>query len=180
MDSSEKTYVIDDLNVLDNLILQRYGTKPILPILNFEKNSNLKCKHCKIAVQNNDDLFDHLKICKIFQYTLFGEEVPKHIKKQSTHLKGFPLLKVDKTDFPKNVNVLHGKEIDLDNKTLVDASKEVIYIARAESWINENDFHKIGKCKNFNRLKNRLSTYNTGRLRNLDKFYYESIFVMRN
>ena len=61
---------------------------------------------------------------------------------------------------------------------MVDASKEVIYIARSESWVNENDFHKIGKCKNFNRLKKRLSTYNTGRLRNLDKFYYESLFVV--
>ena len=55
---------------------------------------------------------------------------------------------------------------------------QVIYIATTELYAKTNNF-KPGGVDEINKLKSRLSTYNTGRLKE-DSFYYSDIFMVSN
>jgi hypothetical protein len=55
---------------------------------------------------------------------------------------------------------------------------QVIYIATTELYAKTNNF-KLGGVDEVNKLKSRLSTYNTGRLQE-DSFYYSDIFMTSN
>lgn len=55
---------------------------------------------------------------------------------------------------------------------------QVIYIATTELYAKTNNF-KPGGVDDTNKLKSRLSTYNTGRLKE-DSFYYSDIFMVSN
>jgi hypothetical protein len=55
---------------------------------------------------------------------------------------------------------------------------QVIYIATTELYAKTNNF-KPGGVDEINKLKSRLSTYNTGRIKE-DSFYYSDIFMVSN
>jgi hypothetical protein len=55
---------------------------------------------------------------------------------------------------------------------------QVIYIATTELYAKTNNF-KVGGVDDTNKLKSRLSTYNTGRLKE-DTFYYSDVFMVSN
>jgi hypothetical protein len=55
---------------------------------------------------------------------------------------------------------------------------QVIYIATTELYAKNNNF-KSGGVDETNKLKSRLSTYNTGRVKD-DLFYYSDIFMVSN
>lgn len=55
---------------------------------------------------------------------------------------------------------------------------QVIYIATTELYAKTNNF-KVGGVDDITKLKSRLSTYNTGRVKE-DQFYYSDIFMVSN
>ena len=73
-------YKIEDYSEFIKDINQIYDIENQKINLNVKINENIACAYCKSNIVEHDDLLKHLFYCKTYEYTLFGEEIPKHLK----------------------------------------------------------------------------------------------------
>ena len=78
---STNKYMINDITELKSNLKKLYNIEEQEVILNHDKNNNLTCKKCSYNNFTLDMLCNHLKECESFRYTLFGEPVPKELRK---------------------------------------------------------------------------------------------------
>ena len=71
-------YYKDQINQISSVLKNIYNVKPIIPMLNY-KNLCIKCKLHRYTPHNNEEMISHLKECYSYEYTLFGEVMPKHL-----------------------------------------------------------------------------------------------------
>ena len=74
-----RAYMIQDLENVYTLINERYNTTPTTPELNHPRNPCIYCKTHRYYPGSNDEMISHLKECDTYEYTLFGESVPKNL-----------------------------------------------------------------------------------------------------
>ena len=99
----------------------------------------------------------------------------KHLKKELEDTKGeLEDTKGELEDTKEHALILQEMMVKDDPVTRT----QVIYIATTELYARNNNF-KSGGVDDTNKLKSRLSTYNTGRVRD-DLFYYSDIFMVSN
>ena len=67
-----------DIDQIASVLKNKYNVQPIIPISNY-KNPCIKCKTHRFTPSNNDEMISHLKECDTYEYTLFGESVPKNL-----------------------------------------------------------------------------------------------------
>ena len=75
----KSTYCIPDLPEFYRIIESKYNIEGTIPRINRSKNPCIKCKHHRFTPSNNDEMISHLKECDTYEYTLFGESVPKNL-----------------------------------------------------------------------------------------------------
>jgi hypothetical protein len=89
--SSTNLFLIEDIQRIYDILQNKIGNEGYEPELNRGKNSNLNCSssnsNCKFRPKNIVDVLKHLQDCPIYQFTLFGEDVPKHVRPTRTTVK---------------------------------------------------------------------------------------------
>ena len=75
-----RAYMIQDLEKVYTLINELYNTTPKTPELNYTRNPYIYCKTHRFTPSSNAEMISHLKECDTYEYTLFGESIPKHLK----------------------------------------------------------------------------------------------------
>ena len=192
---SSDLYEINDLNSITKTIESNYVINYEKPKINFDKNENVICKICKIITDTNDELLNHLETCKTFQYTLFGEPIPKELKVKNK-IKIIDLSKCKKIHQEKfsfclnEIKLIQYKNhlpVFIDNNNLSFDTNyfltsdedyiftpNILYVAKSEAW--DNDIFKIGIVNSICILKKRFQVYNTGRLKGKDFMLCVCIF----
>lgn len=99
-------------------------------------NEMLTCNDCFFNPQKNEELFQHLLDCKIYQHTLFGEEVPKHLRTSKATVK-----KVFNTT--NNINVTNNYQFNISVRQVGDYLREKLPDSEKIRILNSMD--KIGE-----------------------------------
>ena len=153
-------------------------------------NPNLTCSYCKKMMSNNTELLNHLETCKTFQYTLFGEPIPKELKvKKVEKSNKYELDFKKKNEFVLNEIKSRNLFVKIENNNLSfrwdtflkpnGELPQIIYIAQSEACV-KTDLYKIGGTTSVRSLKQRFSSYNVGRIQGMDTMKCLYIFPVSN
>ena len=199
-DTSTNLFVTDDIQKIYNLLEVNLGNAGSEPKLNRGKNLNLNCSYsnsdCKFRPKNLVDVLTHAQNCKIYQYTLFNQEIPKEvIKALKNTKKDYEEMKKKTRQMEKIDKRIHYRYFE---STLSEISKRVCYDVREKNYILPDDkafvyigesrhwknwgesYYKIGKVSSKGLIKSRLVQYNTGRIMGMDDFYFLYLFSVEN
>ena len=79
-------FVIENVDDFKTEFKKFYNVEEEIILLNSKNITNLCCPKCDVTVIEHSVLINHLKECESFRYTLFGEEVPKELKKSKKNM----------------------------------------------------------------------------------------------
>ena len=188
-------YEIDNIERVYPLITENIECDSIQPELNMRLNPSIRCD-CKFLPDCIVELHDHLLCCPTYEYTLFGEEIPKEvIKAMKNTKKDYEIMKKETRQMEKIDKRIHYRYFE---STLSEISKRVCYDVREKNYILPDDkafvyigesrhwknwgesYYKIGKVSSKGLIKSRLVQYNTGRIMGMDDFYFLYLFSVEN
>ena len=137
---SRNMFATDDIQLIYDILETKLGNQGFEPELNRGKNINLNCSYgnsnCKFRPKNIINVLTHLQHCKIYQNTLFGEEVPKHLRTSKATVK-----KVFNTT--NNINVTNNYQFNISVRQVGDFLREKLPDSEKIRILNSMD--KIGE-----------------------------------
>lgn len=130
------SYTFEKEDIIYEIIKGKYNNLGVTPRLNFTKNKNIFCSNCKYLPKTIHELSKHLKECDCYFYTLFGEEVPKHLRTSKSTVK-----KVFNTT--NNINVTNNYQFNISVRQVGDFLREKLPDSEKIRILNSMD--KIGE-----------------------------------
>ena len=141
-DTSTNLFVTDDIQKIYNILEVNLGNPGSEPKLNRRKNLNLNCSYsnsdCKFRPKNIVDVLTHTQNCKIYQYTLFGEEVPKHLRPTKATVN-----KIVNNNTTNHINVTNNYQFNISVRQIGDFLREKLPDEEKIRILNSMD--KIGE-----------------------------------
>lgn len=129
-------YTFENEDIIHETIKNKYNNVGITPILNLKKNKNIFCSNCKYLPNNINELSKHVKECDCYFYTLFGEEVPKHLRPTKSTVKKI-------VNNINNINVTNNYQFNISVRQVGDYLREKLPDEEKIRILNSMD--KIGE-----------------------------------